>query len=313
MRFLPRLVIVFLVALGLSLGGCSYIPWIGGDADEEDELGFESDAPFGEDASGSANSEDDFFADTGDQGGGEGGFDDQGGADDGFSSVDQDTDQNEIKANLENLQSQQEALISKVLELQEMINTMEPQIAATQEKLEGNLGSISEKADFLEPEVNELKDQMARLQQELAELKQKRSSLSGRSGSSARRVSSGFKQGYDKALESYRNGNYDESILLFQNLEVKNPPVSYQDNISFWIGSNYLQLEMYDDAIKSFQTVLTKYPRGNKVHDARFQLGVSYIRKGDTSRGVDTLEAALRGNPPAEVRAKIEQQLSEIQ
>ena len=94
---------------------------------------------------------------------------------------------------------------------------------------------------------------------------------------------------------------------------MKNPPVSYQDNISFWIGSNYLQLEMYDDAIKAFQTVLTKYPRGNKVHDSRFQLGVSYLKKGDTSRAVDTLEAALRGNPPAEVKAKIEQQLSNIQ
>ena len=213
-----------------------------------------------------------------------------------------------MKSDLENLQSQQEALISKVRELQEMIDTMEPRISATQEKLEGNLGNISEKAEFLEPEVNDLKDQVALLQQELADIRQRKS----RRGSSSN-IPNSFKIAYNRALTAYRNANYDESILLFQNLEVKNPPLSYRDNLSFWIGSNYLQLEMYDDAIKAFQMVLTKYPLGNKVHDSRFKLGVSYLKKGDTSRAVDTLEAALKSNPPEEVRSKIKQQLSDIQ
>jgi TolA-binding protein len=70
---------------------------------------------------------------------------------------------------------------------------------------------------------------------------------------------------------------------------------------------------MYDDAILQFETVLNKFPRGNKVHDSRYMLGMTYSKKGETSRAVEVLEGALRKNPPAEVRGKILAQLNQIQ
>ena len=114
-------------------------------------------------------------------------------------------------------------------------------------------------------------------------------------------------------MSAYRSKNYDESILLFQNLALSNPPNHLKDNIAFWIGSNYLALEMYDDAILQFETVLNKYPRGNKVHDSRYMLGVAYSKKGETSRAIEILEGALKRNPTAEVRGKILAQLNQIQ
>ena len=45
-------------------------------------------------------------------------------------------------------------------------------------------------------------------------------------------------------------------FLLFQELGLNNPPENLKDNIVFWIGNNYLKLDMHDDAIKQFQTVL---------------------------------------------------------
>jgi len=118
---------------------------------------------------------------------------------------------------------------------------------------------------------------------------------------------------YDRALSAYRSRKYDESILLFQNLALSNPPNQLKDNIEFWIGSNYVALEMYDDAILQFETVLNKYPRGNKVHDSRYMLGVSYSKKGETSRAIEVLEGALKRNPTEEVRGKILAQLNQIQ
>ena len=55
---------------------------------------------------------------------------------------------------------------------------------------------------------------------------------------------------------------------------------------------------MYDDAIKQFEAVVDKFPRGNKVHDSRYMLGVSYYRKGETSQAIDVLESALKRHPP---------------
>jgi len=118
---------------------------------------------------------------------------------------------------------------------------------------------------------------------------------------------------YDQALSAYRNKDPDGSILLFQNLALSNPPNHLKDNIEFWIGCNYVALEMYDDAILQFETVLNKYPRGNKVHDSRYMIGVSYSKMGETSRAIEVLEDALKRNPPNEVRAKIAAQLKHIQ
>ena len=54
---------------------------------------------------------------------------------DGFASIDQRTDKSELKGDVESLQSQQEALISKVRELEEILSVLEPKINAANEKL----------------------------------------------------------------------------------------------------------------------------------------------------------------------------------
>ncbi len=300
-KFLPRLFFILFVVSSLTFSGCgSYMPWFGDEPDEEEDflsfddpppeegLGSQGQDPFAEGEEGMMDEDQEF----GDEGS-------------GFASIDQETDEQEIQTDIENLQGQQEALIAKVRELQEIISTLEPKITATQEQLQGSLGSVSQQADYLEPEVQDLKQQVAHLQNELAALRARPRRSSG--------VSKVFKKEYDKALAAYRKNQYDESILLFQSLAVKNPPSSYQDNIHYWIGSNFVKLEMYDDAIKHFEAVLNQFPSGNKVHDSRYMLGVSYHRKGENSRAMDILQSALKFNPTADVRSKIQRELSQIQ
>ncbi len=308
-NFLFRLLGVFLVAAPLVLNGCSYIPWIGGN--DDDDLAFEEDFPFEDEqparqAKGSS-SEDDFFAD-------EGGFI-EGGSDGDFASIDQGTDSRELKGDVQSLQSQQEALISKVRELEEILQTLEPRVSATQERLEGSLSAVTTQSEFLEPEVQELKMKVSQLNEEITRLKmQKMAGVAPRSMSRSQGVARATTPPeYNKALAAYQSGNYDESILLFQNFALSNPPSSLKDNILFWIGSNYLKLEMFDDAIKQFDTVVNQFPGGNKSHDSRLMLGVSYYKKGETSRAIEVLESALKYNPPSDVKGKILAQLSQIQ
>jgi TolA-binding protein len=325
---LARLALVLLLSFPLFLGGCSYLPWA---EEEEDDLAFEEDFPLedeefmdegrgrGRKASRESSIEDDFFAedDSFDDSDGMEAMDGDGGfADDdpdGFASVDQKTDRGELKGDVESLQNQQEALISKVRELEEVLSTLEPKIDAATERIEGGISSTMDSSDFLEPEVEDLKAQMARLNEEISRIKMQKSSSPKMSRMKRHRTKTKTPPEYNKALSEYRSRNYDESILLFQNLALSNPPNSLKDNIAFWIGSNYLALEMFDDAILQFETVLNKYPRGNKVHDSRYMLGVSYSKKGETSRAIEVLEGALKRNPTAEVRGKILAQLNSIQ
>jgi TolA-binding protein len=302
-----RLFGIFLLVTPLFLGGCSYLPWVG---EDEEDLAFEEDFPFEDEqiasnAKGSG-SEDDFFSEEGEliESGGD------------FSSLEQGADSSALKGDVESLQSQQEALISKVRELEEILITLEPKVSATQEQLQGSLATVSGQSQFLEPEVEELKLKVSQLNEEISRMKMAKggsAAAMSRSKTSPIRQSKGTPDQYKTALSAYQVGNYDESILLFQNFALSNPPGHLKDNILFWIGSNYVKLEMYDNAIKQFDTVLNQFPRSNKAHDSRLMLGVSYYKKGESSRAVEVLETALKYNPPSEVKGKIMAQLSEIQ
>jgi TolA-binding protein len=307
-NYLFRLFGIFLLITPLVLGGCSYLPWIG--EDDEEDLAFEEDFPFEDEQTASnakgAGAEDDFFAE-------EGGLIESGGD---FSSINQGADSSVLQGDVESLQSQQEALISKVRELEEILITLGPKVNATQERLEGSLASVSGQSQFLEPEVEELKLKVSQLNDEISRMKMGRGGPApamSRSSASPIRQSKGTPSQYKTALSAYQVGNYDESILLFQNFALSNPPGHLKDNILFWIGSNYVKLEMYDNAIKQFDTVLNQFPRSNKAHDSRLMLGVSYYKKGESSRAVEVLETALKYNPPSDVKGKIMAQLSEIQ
>ena len=317
-----RSYLVVIIAGSLVFGGCSYIPWI--NDSRGDDLAFEEDFPFEdiqddrEARNGRSNSsdEDDFFGEGSpdslddDFSEDNSGFEEM---DDDFASIDQRTDKKEIEGDVGTLQTQQEALISKVRELEEVLSLLGPKINATQERLEGSLSAVSGQSEYLEPEVEDLKLQVARLNDEIASLTSTRMSRikSKKKVRSTRKVTTPLE--YNQALTSYRGGNYDESILQFQSFALASPPEKLKDNIAFWIGSNYVKLEMFEDAITQFEMVINSYPTGNKVHDSRYMLGVSYYMKGESSRAVEILQSALRGNPPAEVREKILNQLRKIQ
>ena len=299
-----RAFLTLIIVSSLLLGGCSYIPWVEND---DDDLAFEEDFPFEDDENDLNVGDDDFFEEDGKIADDEFMLDE----DDDFASVDQRTDKNELKGDVGTLQTQQEALVSKVRELEEILSSLGPKINATQEQLEGSLSAVSGKSEYLEPEVEELKLQVARLNDEISRLKSIKASNTRARGISRRRSTTPPQ--YNQALSSYRAGNYDESILQFQSFGLANPPERLKDNVEYWIGSNYVKLEMYDDAITQFETVINSYPRGNKVHDSRFMLGRVYSLKGETSRAVEILQSALKNNPPSEVRVKISKQLKDIQ
>ncbi len=235
----------------------------------------------------------------------------------GFVSVDQKTDREEFKIDVAVLHSQQADLMFRVQELQKIVSNLEPRLAATQQRLESSLQSGSESPKVQEDIVS-LKKEIERLKIEIASFK--KAQAPSRQAKMIRKIRplKRFKKStkttveYDQALAAYKAGRYDESILLFQEMNLKNPPLHLKDNILFWMGNNYLKLDMYNEAIQQFQSVVKQYPKGNKVHDSRYMLGVCYQKKGDTGRALDALEIALKGNPPSEVRQKIEKHLMEI-
>jgi TolA-binding protein len=320
-----------LVMAGLLSSGCAYMPWASS-TEKDDDLSFDENALFSDDTKdakggkGKGGDNQDFFGDEDEKGDGKGAKKGAKGAskggkkadDDGFASLDQGGDTGEMKTDVGSLQKQQQELSSKVRQLEEVLAQLQPKLDAAQGKLKGGLGAAAEKSEMLAPEINELKMQIAKLNDEMGQMKGKRAKTPAGVGGGGKAASGKKKQEgpipaeYVHARDLYLQGKHDQSLLAFQKLSGKNSPEGLQDNIIYWMGANRFKLEMYDEAIRDFETVITKFPHGNKIHDAMFLLSLSYEKKGDKAKAVDILEGALKHKPNKELRDKMEQKLADL-
>jgi tol-pal system protein YbgF len=88
---------------------------------------------------------------------------------------------------------------------------------------------------------------------------------------------------YDNAKQAYDNGQLDKARQGFTQLIQSYPKSENADNAQFWIGESYYREKWYEKAILEYQTVIEKYPKGNKVPAAMLKQGMAFIQLGDKS------------------------------
>lgn len=88
---------------------------------------------------------------------------------------------------------------------------------------------------------------------------------------------------YNEAKQAYDQGNLDKARQGFQQLIKTFPKSANADNAQFWIGESYYREKWYEKAILEYQTVIEKYPNGNKVPAAMLKQGLSFLALGDKS------------------------------
>ena len=86
---------------------------------------------------------------------------------------------------------------------------------------------------------------------------------------------------YDKTLEYYREGRYQEAIEGFKNFLKIYPSSHLADNAYFWIGECYRALKNYKEAILAYQKVINGYPKGNKVPSAMLHQALAFEKLND--------------------------------
>ena len=109
---------------------------------------------------------------------------------------------------------------------------------------------------------------------------------------------------YEKALASYREGNYEGAIEGFTDFLKKYPNSDRADNAQFWIGESYMALKQYEQAILAFQEVIKKYPDGNKVPNALLRQALAFLEIKDKT-SCELLLKKIVKNYPGSSEAKI--------
>ena len=117
---------------------------------------------------------------------------------------------------------------------------------------------------------------------------------------------------YQSAYRDYQRGNFDLAIEGFSDFLAGNANSDLADNASYWIGESLFSQKKYRDAIEQFDSVVTKYPRSDKVPGALLKKGYAYINIGERAQGIVQLQYVLHEHPKSQEASLARQRLRQL-
>ena len=107
---------------------------------------------------------------------------------------------------------------------------------------------------------------------------------------------------YRKALDLLTRQQYDKAEVEFQTYLNNYPNGSYAANSHYWLGEIYFKQKDRDSkdqkgAIREFKTVRDKFPKSEKVLDARLKLAIIDAEDGKIKQAEDELTQIKRQYP----------------
>jgi tol-pal system protein YbgF len=117
---------------------------------------------------------------------------------------------------------------------------------------------------------------------------------------------------YDRAMETYRDGNYADAEAAFESIVKGHPNHDYADNALYWQGEAAYDQAHYADALAAFTAVVERYGGGGKAADALLKIGLCYGRLGDTANARDVLTQLIAAYPRSDASKIAKRKLDEL-
>jgi tol-pal system protein YbgF len=102
---------------------------------------------------------------------------------------------------------------------------------------------------------------------------------------------------YDTALAILREGRYAEAAQAFNRFLVANSGSVYADNATYWLGETYYVTRDFDQALTTFQSLVSRYPQSSKVSDSHLKMGYIYYEKKDWNAAREHLNLVVSQYP----------------
>ncbi|MBI3015819.1 MAG: tol-pal system protein YbgF [Candidatus Tectomicrobia bacterium] len=118
---------------------------------------------------------------------------------------------------------------------------------------------------------------------------------------------------YRQAYDQFSSEEYDEALKSFRTLVEQYPQSDFADNALYWSGEVHYVRKDYKGALSFFQQVLDRYPQGNKVPDAMLKLALSHYQLKDNQNAVRELNRVLERYPQHTVARTAKAYLERIQ
>lgn len=102
---------------------------------------------------------------------------------------------------------------------------------------------------------------------------------------------------YDYAKQTFDQGHMEAARNQFRAFLKRFPNSGLADNAYFWIGESFFLEKWYEKAILEYQSVIEKYPKGNKVPSALLKQGMAFARIDDKTNARLILNELIKKHP----------------
>lgn len=180
-----------------------------------------------------------------------------------------------VNVNVESVQQELRLMSGRVEEIEYMLNR--------------KLVKFEEDGTQRQQSLDEAGLTLAKIEKRLAQLEQylsidgKEAKITPKAPTPVGQGSASDKQLYNSGRQAFDNGQLDKARQVFLKLIKSYPQSGYADNAQFWIGESYYREKWFERAILEYQTVVEKYPKGNKVPSAMHKQGMAFLKIGDQS------------------------------
>ena len=117
---------------------------------------------------------------------------------------------------------------------------------------------------------------------------------------------------YSKAFALLKEGQYEQSITLFEAFKANYPNSKYADNAQYWLGeANYVSRD-YKKALTEFQQLIAQYPESSKNSGARLKIGYVYFELKNWSAASEALQQVISLYPDTTVAKKANERLQRM-
>jgi tol-pal system protein YbgF len=117
---------------------------------------------------------------------------------------------------------------------------------------------------------------------------------------------------YQKAFNLYYARKYPDAVKAFEELKAKHPKGAYADNAEYWIGECEFALGNYAKAMVSFRKVL-EMNETEKADDSQLKLGYCQLRLGDRKQAAEEFRKVVSLFPDSEYLERAKSELAKLE
>src|SRR5499426_554247 len=157
-----------------------------------------------------------------------------------------------------------------------------------------HLAKISEQIGASNRQVSQLGQNIDSLKQSLQEFQRKLQEQESRNN---RPNTDDPEIGFSQAYLKFKEGDYDSAINLFRAYLRTFGQTEKSDDAAFWIAESLAAQGKLAEALAEYDSLLTKYPNGDRVASARLKKGLTLLQMERRQEGVEALKSVVSLHP----------------